>query len=57
MTALLSFLVLGPMIDVKNTILLSRFLKPHRLLSLVALIFVVTGGINFILSSLWAVTW
>jgi hypothetical protein len=36
--AALSFLILGPMIDLKNTILLSRFVKPRMLVSFIVLI-------------------
>jgi uncharacterized membrane protein YraQ (UPF0718 family) len=36
MTATLSFLVMGPMLDLKNTILLSRFAKPGQVLALAA---------------------
>jgi uncharacterized protein len=39
--AALAFLVLGPMIDIKNTILLSRFLRPKHLLPFIAAIFAV----------------
>jgi uncharacterized protein len=51
--ATLSFLVLGPMIDVKNTLLLSRFVKLGRLLVLVALVFAVSGGVCLLCSALW----
>ncbi len=43
--AVLAFLVLGPMIDLKNTVLLSRFLKPKLLAAFVALAAVVVGGL------------
>lgn len=39
--ATLGFLILGPMIDIKNTILLSRFIPSRKLVVLVVLIFVV----------------
>lgn len=50
--AALAFLVLGPMIDVKNTILLSRYLKPRRLAGLVALIFAVDCCVCLLFSPL-----
>jgi uncharacterized membrane protein YraQ (UPF0718 family) len=39
--AALSFLILGPMIDIKNTILLSRFVRPKHLAPFLAAIFAV----------------
>jgi uncharacterized protein len=53
--ATLSFLVLGPMIDVKNTLLLSRFVKPRRLLVLVALVFAVSGSVCLLCFGLWRI--
>jgi uncharacterized membrane protein YraQ (UPF0718 family) len=41
--AVLAFLVLGPMIDLKNTVLLSRMVKPRLLAAFVILSFVVVG--------------
>jgi len=46
--ATLGFLLLGPMIDIKNTILLSRFIPPRRLCVLVGLIFIVIFTLTII---------
>jgi uncharacterized protein len=50
--AVLAFLVLGPMIDLKNTVLLSRFVKPRLLVAFVALALVVVGVLVFAASPL-----
>jgi uncharacterized protein len=44
--AVQAFLVFGPMIDLKNTVLLSRFMKPLHLLALVVIIAVVVGAVT-----------
>jgi len=44
-TAALAFLVLGPMIDLKNAILLSRFLGPKRLIPLALIVVAVSVGL------------
>ena len=46
--AVLAFLMLGPMIDLKNTVLLSRFIRPKLLVALVVLSFLVVGIVTFI---------
>ena len=46
--AVLAFLMLGPMIDLKNTVLLSRFIRPKLLVALVVLSFLVVGTVAFI---------
>ena len=46
--AVLAFLMLGPMIDLKNTVLLSRFIRPKLLVALVVLTFLVVGIVTFI---------
>lgn len=51
--AALAFLALGPMIDLKNTILLSRFIKARRLAFLVAAIFAVDGTLCLAASLAW----
>lgn len=50
--AVLAFLILGPMIDLKNTVLLSRYLKPRRLAAFVAVAFVVVGAAALVASPL-----
>ena len=40
-SATLAFLLLGPMIDLKNTILLSRFIRAKQLVALVTMVFAV----------------
>jgi hypothetical protein len=49
-SAAIAFLVLGPMIDIKNTILLSRFIKPKLLIPLAAAIFSVVFTLTLVLS-------
>jgi uncharacterized membrane protein YraQ (UPF0718 family) len=51
--AALAFLVLGPMMDLKNTILLARFIPPRRLLALMALVFGVSGLLCLAASAAW----
>jgi hypothetical protein len=50
--AVLAFLILGPMIDLKNTVLLSRFVKPRLLAAFVALAFIAVGVLVFAASPL-----
>ncbi len=50
--AVLAFLVLGPMIDLKNTVLLSRFVKPRLLAAFVILAFLVVGVLALVASPL-----
>jgi len=50
--AVLAFLVLGPMIDLKNTALLSRFVRPRLLVAFVALAILVVGAMALIASPL-----
>lgn len=50
--AVLAFLVLGPMIDLKNTALLSRFVRPGLLVAFVALAILVVGAMALIASPL-----
>lgn len=50
--AVLAFLILGPMIDLKNTVLLSRFVRPKLLVAFVILAFLVVGALAFIASPL-----
>lgn len=45
--AALTFLILGPMMDLKNSILLSRFVQPRRLLQFIALIVLVCCAVAF----------
>jgi uncharacterized protein len=51
--SVLSFLVLGPMMDIKNTLLLARFISPLRLATLILLIFLITFGLSAAFSFLW----
>jgi uncharacterized protein len=44
--AVQAFLVLGPMIDLKNTVLLSRFVRPRRLAAFVAIVAAVVGAVT-----------
>jgi len=41
-----AFLVFGPMIDLKNTVLLSRFVKPRHLIAFVGTVAVVVGAVT-----------
>jgi uncharacterized membrane protein YraQ (UPF0718 family) len=50
--AVLAFLVLGPMIDLKNTVLLSRYLKPRVLGSFVVIALLVVGAMALAASPL-----
>jgi hypothetical protein len=50
--ALLGFLVLGPMLDLKNTILLARFVKPQLLFRFVILVALVVGILVFAVTPL-----
>jgi hypothetical protein len=50
--ALLGFLVLGPMLDLKNTILLARFVKPRFLFRFVILVAFVVGLLVFLFAPL-----
>jgi uncharacterized membrane protein YraQ (UPF0718 family) len=50
--AVLAFLILGPMIDLKNTVLLSRFVKPRLLVAFVVLALIVVGVLVFAASPL-----
>lgn len=50
--AVLAFLILGPMIDLKNTVLLSRFVRPRLLVAFVILAFLVVGAVAFVASPL-----
>lgn len=44
--AVKAFLVFGPMIDLKNTILLSRFVKPRHLIAFVGIVALVVGAVT-----------
>jgi len=50
--AVLAFLVLGPMIDLKNTVLISRFVRPGLLAAFVVLAFLVVGAMALVASPL-----
>jgi len=51
--AALMFLMLGPMIDLKNSILLLRFIKPARLLAFIAIIALVCAAVALAASPLF----
>jgi hypothetical protein len=50
--AVLAFLILGPMIDVKNTVLLSRFIRPRALVAFVALTILAAGAVALLAAPL-----
>jgi hypothetical protein len=50
--AVLAFLVLGPMIDLKNTVLISRFVRPGLLAAFVVLALLVVGAMALVASPL-----
>jgi uncharacterized protein len=53
--AALAFMVVGPMIDLKNTVLLSRFLRPSRLAALIVLVLAAAAFACTAASALWSV--
>lgn len=54
-SASLAFLALGPMIDLKNTVLLSRFLRPRHLAAFVGIVFLVVGCLVLAGTPIWEI--